>query len=159
MTVRPVEAGDLDEVTRVLTDSWGGRTVVAHGEEVDAGALPGFIAHENGELAGLITYRMTEERWEIITIDAVIPGRGVAAKLLDNVANKAKAAGVRSLWLVTTNDNTHALRFHQRYGFDLVALHRFAIDAARAIKPGIPATADGIPIRHELELQLDLPGS
>jgi hypothetical protein len=25
------------------------------------------------------------------------------------------------LWLVTTNDNTHALRFFQRWGLDLVA--------------------------------------
>ncbi|MFB4265695.1 hypothetical protein [Nonomuraea sp. GTA35] len=44
--------------------------------------------------------------------------------------------------------------FYQRYGFDLVALHRNAMDRVRAIKPDIPAESDGIPIRHELELEL-----
>lgn len=64
--------------------------------------------------------------------------------------------GADRLTLITTNDNTHALRFYQRYGFDLVALHRHGVDAARRLKPGIPAEADGIPIRHELELELPL---
>jgi RimJ/RimL family protein N-acetyltransferase len=66
-------------------------------------------------------------------------------------------AGVGRVWLITTNDNTAALRFYQRLGFDLVALHRDAVDAARSIKPSIPLVGnDGIPIRHELELELRL---
>ncbi|MEV4112026.1 GNAT family N-acetyltransferase [Nonomuraea sp. NPDC049695] len=110
MSVRAVEPQDLANVTRVLTESWGGTTVVALGR---------------GEL-----------------IDAV---RAAAAE-----------RGATRLCLVTTNDNTHALRFYQRYGFDLIALHRHGVDRARDLKPGIPAESDGIPIRHELELELIL---
>ncbi|MGV9380611.1 GNAT family N-acetyltransferase [Nonomuraea sp. NPDC003707] len=156
ISVRPIEPQDLANVTRVLTESWGGSTVVAlgRGELVDAAAQPGFIAEIEGEPAGIITYARRGDSVEIITIDAVVPGRGVGAALLDAVRAVATESGAARLWLVTTNDNTHALRFYQRYGFDLIALHRNGVDRARDLKPGIPAEADGIPIRHELELEL-----
>ncbi|MEV4012784.1 GNAT family N-acetyltransferase [Nonomuraea angiospora] len=156
ISVRPIEPQDLANVTRVLTESWGGSTVVAlgRGELVDAAAQPGFIAEIDGELGGIITYARRGDSVEIITIDAVMPGRGVGAALLDAVRAVAAEDGAARLWLITTNDNTHALRFYQRYGFDLIALHRNGVDRARELKPGIPAEADGIPIRHELELEL-----
>ena len=68
--------------------------------------------------------------------------------------DEARRHGARRLWLVTTNDNTHALRFYQRRGFDLVRLDRGAVDRARVLKPSIPLENDGIPMRHELELEL-----
>jgi RimJ/RimL family protein N-acetyltransferase len=81
----------------------------------------------------------------------------VGTALVDAVAEAARAAGAVRLWLVTTNDNLRALRFYQRYGFDLVAVHRDAIARSRALKPSIPRIGlGGIPIRHELELELDL---
>ncbi|WP_433439030.1 GNAT family N-acetyltransferase [Nonomuraea sp. CA-141351] len=158
MSVRAVEPQDLADVTRVLTESWGGSTVVAmgRGELVDAAAQPGFVAELDGELAGIITYAQRGDSVEIITINAVIPGKGVGATLLDAVRAVATERGAARLWLITTNDNTHALRFYQRYGFDLIGLHRHGVDRARKLKPSIPAEADGIPIRHELELELPL---
>jgi ribosomal protein S18 acetylase RimI-like enzyme len=156
ISVRSIEPQDLANVTRVLTESWGGSTVVAlgRGELVDAAAQPGFIAEIDGELGGIITYGRRGDSVEIITIDAVMPGMGVGAALLDAVRAVAAEGGAARLWLITTNDNTRALRFYQRYGFDLIALHRNGVDRARELKPGIPAEADGIPIRHELELEL-----
>ncbi|WP_208896861.1 GNAT family N-acetyltransferase [Streptomyces incarnatus] len=69
----------------------------------------------------------------------------------------ARGVGSGRLWLVTTNDNVRDLRFYQRYGFDLVAVHRDAVARSRALKPTIPRLGmDGIPIRHELELELRL---
>lgn len=49
MTVRPAEPADLPAVTRILTGSWGGTTVVAlgRGELIDAARPPGIpIRHE-----------------------------------------------------------------------------------------------------------------
>ncbi|MER7505818.1 GNAT family N-acetyltransferase [Nonomuraea pusilla] len=156
--VRPIEKGDLPVVTRVLTGSWGGSTVMAlgRGELVDAAALPGFLAEDEGQVAGVVTYADRGDTVEIITIDALVQGRGVGVALLDAVREAASARGAARLSVTTTNDNTRALRFYQRYGFDLVALHRNAVERARALKPGIPAEAGGIPIRHELELELAL---
>jgi ribosomal protein S18 acetylase RimI-like enzyme len=158
LSLRPMEPRDLDAVSKVLTDSWGGTTVMAFGsgELVDAIAQPGFVAEIDGELAGVITYRERDGSVEVVSINALVPGKGVGGALLDAVRALATERGAARLWLITTNDNTHALRFYQRYGFDLAALHRNGVDRARKLKPGIPAEADGIPIRHELELEIRL---
>ncbi len=56
--------------------------------------------------------------------------------------------------MTTTNDNVDALRFYQRRGWNLAALHEDAVTRARRLKPEIPLVGDhGIPIRHELELE------
>lgn len=156
ISVRAIGPDDLSLVSRVLTESWGGTTlmVLGRGELVNAAALPGFVAELDGEAAGVVTYAESEGSVEIATLDAVLPGKGVGRALLDAVRAVAVERAADRLWLVTTNDNTHALRFYQRYGFDLVALRRNAMDRVRAVKPGIPAESDGIPIRHELELEL-----
>ncbi|MEV4807101.1 GNAT family N-acetyltransferase [Nonomuraea sp. NPDC049421] len=156
ISVRPIGPEDERVVARVLTDGWAGTTVMAlgSGELIDAAALPGFVAELDGEVAGVLTYADRGGSLEVITINAVVPGKGVGAALLDTVRAVAVAQGLSRLTLITTNDNTHALRFYQRYGFDLVALHRNAVDRARDLKPDIPAESDGIPIRHELELEL-----
>jgi hypothetical protein len=49
------------------------------------------------------------------------------------------------------------LRFYQKRGLVLTALHRDAIGRSRQIKPEIPPTGnDGIPIRDEIELEMIL---
>ena len=60
---------------------------------------------------------------------------------------------------MTTNNNTRALAVFQRWGLDLVAFRRHAVsDLRRSVKPSIAERdADGIPIAHELELELLLP--
>jgi hypothetical protein len=59
--------------------------------------------------------------------------------------------------LATTNDNTAALRFYQRRGLNLVALHRDALVGWRRLKPGMSEVGfDSIPMRHALELELRL---
>jgi hypothetical protein len=100
--------------------------------------------------------RPAETAWEILTLDATTPGVGAGSAPLTALRTRARAGRVGRIWLVTTNDNTIALRFYQRRGFDLAALHRDAVTAARTRKPQIPHSADGIPIRHELVLDLHL---
>lgn len=111
----------------------------------------------DGERAGLATYGLEGGECEVITLNSLVPGRGVGRTLLEAVVTEARAAACWRVWLVTTNDNLPALRFYQRLGWDLAALHAGAVDEARRLKPEIPATGlDGIPIRHELELELQL---
>ena len=69
----------------------------------------------------------------------------------------AKKNGCRRVWLITTNDNTYAIRFYQKRGFDMAAIHRNAINESRKIKPQIPLTGfDKIPILHEIEFEMML---
>jgi ribosomal protein S18 acetylase RimI-like enzyme len=153
--VRPAEPEDSAFIRRTLEDGWGGPYIAVHGELVDASALPALVAWRGGERVGLLTYREGDD-WEIVNLNAAVRGAGAGGALIGALRALASGRGARRLWLVTTNDNTGALRFYQRRGFDLAAVHRDAVTEARRRKPSIPCEADGIPIRHELELRLDL---
>lgn len=74
------------------------------------------------------------------------------------VADLARSRGCRRASLLTTNDNTPALRFYQRVGWDLVRLRHGAVDEwRRTVKPSIAERGlDGISISHALELEIQL---
>lgn len=148
--IAPFTPADRAWARSLLTDGFGAPLVVSRGVVHDASALPGFVARVGGRPVGLATYDVRGDECELVTIN----GPGVGAALLAAVVSRATELGCRRTWLITTNDNTRALRFYQRQGWDLVALHRDAVSAARRIKPTIPELGeDQIPIRHELELE------
>ncbi len=143
-----------DEVAEFLATRHATR-VARRGELVDALAHPSLVAIVDGRLAGVLTYVIDGAACEVLTLHAAERFGGAGSALLDAVREVARAAGCMRLWLVTTNDNVDALRFYQRRGFRLVAVHAGAVDAARArLKPEIPEAGDhGIPLRDELELE------
>ncbi len=150
-TIEPYTPAERDWAVRLLTEHFGGPTVVSRGVEHDGSQLPGFMARGEDGPVGLVTYKITGTECEVV----VLAGEGAGRPLLEAATGAARAAGCRRIWLITSNDNTRALRFYQRQGWDLVALHRDAVTAGRVLKPGIPELGlDGIPIRHELELEL-----
>jgi ribosomal protein S18 acetylase RimI-like enzyme len=92
-----------------------------------------------------------------VTIDSDKPSIGVGTVLIDAVKEIARQAGCSRLWLITTNDNMNALRFYQKRGFVLVAVHRNALEQSRKLKPEIPLIGDDeIPLRDEIELEMML---
>ena len=156
MRVRPLGEADREWATGKLRELWG-EGVVSRGRLLDATVLPGFVAEGDGEPAGLLTYRIDGGDCEVVTINAFLRGAGAGTALMEAVAAAARDAGCRRVWLITTNDNLRALRFYQRRGFRLAALHRDALDRSRDLKPSIPEVGlDGIPLRDELELELTL---
>jgi N-acetylglutamate synthase-like GNAT family acetyltransferase len=155
--IRPVRDDERESVAALLTERWGSPVVVSRGVRHDLRELPTLVAEQDGDIVGIATYAPGSDDGEVTSLDALQPDHGVGTALLDAVVDVALAAGWRRLWLVTTNDNTHALRFYQRRGWQLVAVHRNAVDDARRLKPEIPARGnDDIPILHELELELPL---
>ncbi len=121
----------------------------------DAAALPGYLAFEREERLGLITFNIEGPACEIVTLDSLREGQGIGTALIDAVKRQAAASGCHRLWLITTNDNLHALRFYQKRGFRLAALHRDALQVWRLIKPEIPVIGmDGIPLRDAVELEM-----
>lgn len=144
-------------VQRQLMQSWGSTTVISRGQAHDASRLPAFVAVADGDLVGLATVRFADADCELVTLDALQEGRGVGSALLARVVEAATARGCRRLWLITSNDNLDAMRFYQRRGLRLVAVHRGAVDEARQLKPSISETGEyGIPIHDELEFELRL---
>ena len=155
--VRPLTGEDAAWAKRLLAGSWGSTRVVSRGRVHDAAALPGFVAVLDGQRVALATYRIEDGACELVTLESVAERRGAGSRLLEAVRSEASRRGCRRLWLITTNDNTPALRLYQRRGFRLAALHRDAVAEARRLKPEIPRLGvDGIEIRDELELELAL---
>jgi DNA-3-methyladenine glycosylase I len=131
--------------------------VVAHGEVFHPHELSGFVALWDGEVAGLVTYRVDGDGCEVVTIDSYRPVSGVGTMLIETVKQVAEQAGCQRLWLLTTNDNLHALGFYQKRGFSLVRVHVGAANDARRLKPSIPLIGfQGIPVRDDIELEMQL---
>jgi ribosomal protein S18 acetylase RimI-like enzyme len=155
MVVRAAEEGDRAWIRRTLVERWSATEIAAHGQLYQADALPALVAERGGERVGLLTYRPEETQYEVVSLDSLCENQGTGTALLTGAADVARAAGARRLWLITTNDNLRALRFYQKRGMVLVAVHRNALDVSRRLKPSIPMTgADGIPLRDEIELEL-----
>jgi RimJ/RimL family protein N-acetyltransferase len=109
-------------------------------------------------MVGLVTYRIEGSQCEVVTLNSEEEGTGIGTALLEAVCREAAAAGCTRVWLITTNDNLPALRFYQKRGMRLFALHPNAVEASRKLKPEIPLAGwEGIPIRDEIELELRLP--
>lgn len=156
-TIRPTTTADRPWVEKLMKEWWAGPEIVSRGVLHRADELPGFTAEKDGKQVGLATYRIDGDECEVISFNSVEENIGIGTALLQTVAETARNAGCRRLWLITTNDNTTALRFYQKPGMQLVALHRNAIEKSRKLKPQIPMTGnDGIPIRDELELVMRL---
>lgn len=154
MIIRDRSEDDIPWMRALLLERWSGTTIYVHGEAIDAMTLPALVA---GEHEGVATYRLMEAEVELISLDAVEPGRGVGTALLAELIERLKPDGVRRLWATTTNDNLTALAFYQKRGFRLQRIRPGAIEEARRLKPGIPLVAEnGIPIRDEIDLCRDL---
>lgn len=146
-----------DPVNRFIIDRWFNLTMVVRGEAVDMADLPGYVWLEEGRIIGLITYRMHAGGCEIMSLDSLQENRGIASALIAEVVSMARSARCPVVTLITTNDNIRALAFYQKRGFDMAALYRDSVAAARVLKPDIPLIGDhGIPLRHEIELEMKL---
>ncbi len=157
--IRPLGDEHRAWVGRFIAAQWGAETVVAHDAVYVPAALPGFIAWQDREQVGLVTYSLDGGDCEIVTLDSQRPGIGIGAALIEAVRRVAQKTGCRRLWLITTNDNLNALRFYQKQSFALVSVHRDAMTRARRVKPQIPLIGQhGIPLRDEIELEMLLAG-
>jgi ribosomal protein S18 acetylase RimI-like enzyme len=157
MDIRRLTPDDLPRLRRLWRERWGDEFVVAHGRVYRPDELDGFAAVEGEGWLGCVTFSIRDGECEIVTLDSLRERSGIGTDLLRQAVEVAGRRGCRRVFLITTNDNLAALAFYQKRGFELAALHRGAINAARRLKPAIPAVgAHGIPLRDELELEISL---
>jgi ribosomal protein S18 acetylase RimI-like enzyme len=155
--VRPQREEDLDWASHLLVERWGSTRIVTRGRVYYADRLPGFVAVRDSRRVGLLTYRIENDECQIVTLDSLEEGIGVGSSLIDAVKSAAVSERCRRIWLISTNDNTPALRFYQRRGFMLAALYRNELEHSRELKPEIPSISrDGVPLRDEIELEMVL---
>src|SRR6202044_2141584 len=130
-SIREAGGGDAEAIARIVRKSWGSTLVVSRGQAYEVSGMPALVAVNREGIVGLATLRPDGDECELLTLDAVVRNRGIGSALLEAAADWARAQGCRRLWLITTNDNLDAVRFYQRRGMRLVAVHRDAAEEAR----------------------------
>ena len=150
MEFRPLAPGAL---TPIWLDHWG-EFVVSKGRIIrpeDVEALGLFGAEE---LVAVASFQLAGDSAEITSLDAFRRGHGYGRQLLAEVERQLARRGVKRCWLVTTNDNVHAISVYLREGWRHVGLRLDALDEVRALKPAVPLIGqDGIPLRDEWEFE------
>ena len=161
MHIRGARADDSEWLAEASVQV-GGPRVVSLGTLRVLADYPTLIAEADRERLGFATYRLEERSAELLAIASSTQWAGVGTALLAAVESAARSAGCTSVLLCTTNDNVDALRFYQRRGYRLEALHAGEFANVRRIK-GVDETGgvEGqhqIVIRDELVLKKDLKG-
>lgn len=157
ITYEAINGSNRAGVNAFLEDHWGGTVMAVRGRLVDMTALDGIAALSGGEIVGLVTYEIEGDNCELISLDSARGGMGVGSALVERAGRAAAERGCRTMSLITTNDNTPAMRFYQKRGFTMTRLFPHAVTKARAVKPSIPLRGEnGIRIEHELEFVKEL---
>ena len=153
--IEPISKKYREFVDKQIADGWAGPFIVTKGVLHDTRTHPGFAAIRDDIVSGYILYNLADQELEITVLESLQERQGVGNALVKSVIQEAQKAGLRRVWLISTNDNTHAIRFYQRIGFSLRAVHIDAIKTSRKLKPEIPLTGyDGISIAHEFEFEM-----
>lgn len=158
MQVRPVAPIDRAWIADTVAAAFGSVRMVSNGVVIeDASTLDGFVVDHDGRPIGCALVNLVGTDAELVVIVTTYRGAGAGSALLEAVVDWAKREKWSRLWLVTSNDNTDAIRMYQRAGWDWIDFRRDAITDARSVKPEIPAKGNhGIPLRHELEFEAPL---
>jgi len=154
MVITELQESDRAWLREFWIKHWGSPKMVYSLGIRHCDQLPGFAAWDGQEVIGLVTYDVHDDEVEIVSLDSLREGTGIGSSLLAKVEERAAQLGSKRVWLITTNDNLHALRFYQKRGYFMTKVYPNAVEKARQIKPEIPLLGnEGIPIRDELELE------
>lgn len=152
-----ITESDKTLVAEFISERWGSSFSVSRGNLYDVSSLSGFIYKKKTKIIGLVTYHIKNGECEIVTLDSLIQNEGLGTSLLSKVIDHARKKKCNRIWLITTNDNSHAIRFYQKRGFEWIGFYKNAIDESRKIKPEIAKIGnDNIPIKHEIEFEYKL---
>lgn len=164
--IEPIGDAHRAFVRAEIIRHWCSPLIYSINRPIQADKLPGFVATLAGptpdgqsspSIIGHITLDFRGDECEVVTLSAIIEGRGIATALMRAAVDEAVRRGSRRMLLTTSNDNLRALAFYQKRGWRLVAVHRGMIDRYREREKEIPVIGlNGIPLHDEIELELAL---
>ncbi|MBE6011223.1 MAG: GNAT family N-acetyltransferase [Lachnospiraceae bacterium] len=157
MEIQPLNERYYKQINEYILTNWG-KPIVTRGNIVKEENLSGFVAFDENMLIGAILYQIIDLECEIVVLYSLKENSGVGTRLINAVINAAKLKNCQRVWLITMNDNTHAIRYYQKRGFSLKAVHINAFEETRKIK-GISENIlgiDDIPVLHEFEFEMIL---
>lgn len=134
---------------------WRGEVIMTPRRIYAAEDVQAFAARdESGALAGLVAFAVHDGLGELASLNVETQQQGIGSALMEAAEQAARQAGAQRMILALTNNNLGGLRFFQKRGYHLAALHRDAVAAIRRDKPSIPLTdPDGLPIRDLIDLE------
>lgn len=138
----------------LFIDNWGDDEMVVSSGTYQLSDLPGFVAYDETEIIGVITYIIRNDQIEIISLDSFRENVGIGSQLLKKLEEISEEKEITNISVITTNDNLNALKFYQKRGYNITKVIPNAVEKARKQKPSIPLFAEnGIPIRDEIVLE------
>ncbi len=138
----------------LINDVWASTRIVSKGKVHDTNELPGLIAIHKKNRVGLLIYNIIGDECEIVSLNSLKENIGIGTTLLKEIERKSALKSCKRLWVITTNDNIDVLRFYQKRGFKIAAIHLDALEQSRRLKPEIPFLgSNDIEIRDEIELE------
>jgi len=157
VSIRRLTSKDQPRLRQFWIEHWGDEIMITRGNVYRPDQLGGFVIEDGRDWVGLLTFLVRDSECEVTSLDSLREREGIGTRLMDAAVNEARKRKCRRVFLITTNDNMQALRFYQKRGLELVAVHRGAVDESRKLEPSIPLTGfDGIPLRDEIELEMIL---
>lgn len=154
LVVRQIIDNDRAKIKEFLKEHWGDSRLINSKADHEGSELPGFIVYTDGFIVGLLTYHIDGESCELVSINSTMMSHGIGSMMLRSLESLASEQGVKRIWAITTNDNTQAMRFYQKRGYELKAVYFDSMTQLRERKPEIPLIGlDGIGIRSEVEVE------
>ena len=155
--IRPIEENDRPWMQSIFRKWWGSGSVIVRKTRYGLTEMDGFIAFNNEEKVGLVVLRYDETLCEIMSLTVSGKHPKIGSQLISSSIEDAKKHGSKRIIVVTTNDNTSALRFYQKLGFCLHELRVGIVEESRKMEPEIPRVGNfHIPIRDEIKLEMIL---
>ncbi len=154
--MRVVHTNDINKQVLIdlFIDNWGVDEMVVSSGTYQLSDLPGFVAFDEAEIIGVITYIIRNDQIEIISLDSFRENVGIGSHLLKKLEKISDEKDIKNISVITTNDNLNALKFYQKRGYSIAKVIPNSVEKARKQKPSIPQFAEnGIPIRDEIVLE------
>ena len=154
MKIKTITNETRNLVNEFLIDNWFSTDMIIRGQVIDCTKLDGLFILEDNKIIGLLTYLISKDECEIISLDSKKEKQGIGSKLLHKVELIAKDKNCKVIKLITTNDNLNALKFYQKRGYHITKIYQNSMEIVRKIKPNVPLIGEnGIPLRDEIELE------
>ena len=93
MEIKKIDRDSRERINDFIIRQWFSLQMVVHGESIDLGKAEGWYACEDNEIIGLVTYRITGNEMEILSLDSLIENKGTGTALLHQAISDARNAG------------------------------------------------------------------
>ena len=116
--MRVVHTNDFNKQVLIdlFIDNWGDDEMVISTGTYQLSDLPGFVAYDEAEIIGVITYIIRNDQIEIISLDSFREKVGIGSQLLKKLEEISDEMDITNISVITTNDNLNALKFYQKRG-------------------------------------------